>query len=83
MSTVREARPQMLRWQAVRFYDASIDGEAVRISGFSDRGGEFWVRQPLCPTGQSRRLQREKAVAAIEAAIRSGGEPGEVVMLSQ
>jgi hypothetical protein len=64
----------------VRFYDPLSDSEAIRISGFSDRGGEFWIREALAPAGKSRRLQREKAMDAIAEAIAAGLEPGQVVI---
>jgi hypothetical protein len=75
-----DTKPKMASWQEVRFYDAYIDGDAVRVSGFSDRGGEFWSRLPLAPGGRSRVKQRHKTLAAIEEAIIAGHEPGEVAV---
>jgi hypothetical protein len=76
----RAAKPKMADWREVRFYDPYIDGEGVRVSGFSDRGGEFWSRQPLKPAGRERVKQRHKTLAAIEQAIMGGREPGEVIV---
>lgn len=66
-------------YQQIRFYDPMLDCEAVRISGFSGRG-EYWMKLPLDPSGRRRREQKEKALEAIEEAIASGCEPGEVIV---
>ncbi len=68
------------QWSMMRFYDPHIDAEAIRFSGISDRGGEFFIREPLAPAGKPRRLQREKALEAITQAIDQGCEPGQVIV---
>jgi hypothetical protein len=70
----------MTRHQQVRFYDPHMDAEAVRISGFDDRGDEFWMKRRLAPEGALRRIQREEALSAIAEAIEAGLEPGEVIV---
>ena len=73
--------PQLARRiSEVEYYNPVRDVLAVRFSGFSDRGGEFWVSQPRAPAGRQRRLQRERVAFAIQQAIESGQEPGEVVI---
>lgn len=78
MTNMTEKKPQMASWREVRLWDMWIDDMAVRVSGFSDRGGEFWSRQRLAPAGRERVKQRHKTLAAIEQAITAGQEPGEV-----
>ena len=70
----------MTAHQQIRFYDPYTDSEGVRISGFDGKGGEFFQRLALAPSGKARRLQREKALEAIEEAIEAGLEPGEVIV---
>jgi hypothetical protein len=69
----------MTAHQTIRFYDPSIDGEAVRISGFDGRGGEFWCKRALPVSAKARRAQKEEALELIEQAIEAGLEPGEVI----
>jgi hypothetical protein len=69
-------------WSQLRYYDPEIDAEAVRISGFDGRGGEFWRSVPLCAAGKSRLEQRNAVLDEIENAIaladRGLRQPGEV-----
>jgi len=69
-------------WQKIEFYDPALDAQAARISGFDGRGGEYWRKVPLCPTGKSRRAQINAVLDEIEDAIaladRGQREPGEV-----
>ena len=64
----------------VVYYDARLDGEAVRLSGFDHRGGEYWISELIAPAGKSRRLQQERALSAISEAIDAGLEPGQVIV---
>lgn len=66
-------------FQALHYYDPNTDAEAVRISGFDGRGGEFFMRMPLADAGHARRKQRKDAEQAITMAIDAGLQPGEVV----
>ena len=73
--------PKLLRRIGeVEYYDPVRDSLSVRFSGFSDRGGEFWVSEPRAPAGRQRRLQRERVAVAIQQAIEAGHEPGEVLI---
>ena len=71
--------PSLTSYNEVGFYDPMIDDYAVRISGFSDAPGEWWIREARAPAGKARRLQRERALDLIRMAIEQGCEPGEVV----
>lgn len=68
-----------MHYTETRFYDPFLDAEAVRISAFPDRGGEYWMRLAVPPPGKARRLQREWALAVLMDAINAGLEPGQVV----
>lgn len=65
-------------FQQLRFYDPGIDGEAIRISGFDGKGGEFFMTLELAAAGAARRKQRRDVEDAISEAIDAGLEPGEV-----
>lgn len=68
-------------FQTLRYWDVALDGEAVRISGFDGRGGEYWTKRALPTSARARRAQREEAEALIEEAIEAGLEPGEVLAI--
>jgi hypothetical protein len=72
--------PHMTTSQQIHFWDPGLDADAVRISGFDGRGGEFWMKLPVAQAGRARRAQMAQALAAIEEAIEAGLEPGEVVI---
>lgn len=67
----------LITWSETKFYDPKVDADSITYSGFSGHG-TYWLRQPLCPPGKSRRKQKEEALDWIEAAINQGHPPGEV-----
>lgn len=60
------------------FYSPILDSEALRISSADDKGSEFFAIVPKPGMGKSLRIVREAALAAIESAMESGLNPGEV-----
>ena len=58
------------------YYDVLRDAQMQRVSVYDERGGEFWAAILAAP-GARLRAAREKALAAIDAAMERG-EPGEV-----
>lgn len=60
------------------FYSPILDSDALRISSSDSQGGEFFVIVAKPATGRSVRELREKSLRAIESAIESGLDPGEV-----
>lgn len=71
---------KMKHHQKLRYYDLAADEEALRISGFDGKGGEFWIRMTLPVSGAERRRKEAEALAAIAQAIAAGLEPGQVIV---
>lgn len=73
---------KMLRWNDRRQWSISHDCEMSRVSGYDERGHEFWMQ---IPAGIGYRERRDEAVKRIMESIEevdSGGNavnlPGEV-----
>jgi hypothetical protein len=64
-------------FQTITYYDPSLDGEAVKVTGFSGHGA-YTVTLLKGAEGRERRQQKEVALDAIEDAIEAGDAPGEV-----
>lgn len=60
------------------FYSPMLDCQCTRISVSDGRTGEYFVIMPNPGYGKSLRLQRSKALSAIEAAIDANLIPGEI-----
>ena len=67
----------MPRFLEFRHYDASLDGEAVRIMLSGDDGREFFKTIPG-GIGKEYTERRDEAVRSIARAIYEGRDPGEV-----
>jgi hypothetical protein len=61
-----------------RYWSPVLGCEAARISGFDDRGGEFFMIIPVDEAGKKYRHARQSAAEAIGQAISLGLHPGEV-----
>lgn len=60
------------------FYSPMLDAQAVRLSVPDGCGGEYYAIVAKPAAGKSFRELRERALSAIQAAIDSGLDPGEV-----
>lgn len=81
MTTVRSADgTTVFHVHEYRFWSPVLGEDAVRVSMFDDRGGEFFM---VVPDRGSReyRLARFEAAEALDQAINEGLEPGEVRVL--
>lgn len=67
----------MTTYSEFRHYSPLIDAEAVRISCWDSRGGEFWMLIPAAD-GRRYRERRNEALDAIAIAIADKLEPGQV-----
>lgn len=65
-------------YSTYEFYSPILDSAAVRISVPDGRGGEFFAIVSRPAPGKSWREVRDRALNAIESAMESGLDPGEV-----
>lgn len=65
-------------YQELRFWSATLGGNACRLSLVDGRGAEFFAIVPRDVSARAWRERKQKALEAIEDAIALGAEPGEI-----
>ncbi len=66
-----------MKYAERQFWSPFLNTRAARLSMCDDHGGEFWSIIPIPIRGW--REARNVALDGIEAAIRDGKQPGEVI----
>lgn len=69
----------MASYSEYRFWSPILDAEAVRLSLFDCRGGEFWMILSALD-GKSYRQRRTEALEYMAEAVHLGLAPGEVLV---
>ena len=67
----------MSAYRELHFWSVVLDSDAVRLSMADSHGREYFTIVPR-ETAMKYRELKERALAAIDAAISKGDEPGEV-----